>query len=52
MLPLDAKLKVGKASGEQIQKYLEHEMELVFSKDPFSLSGGWGTEGVWNGNYI
>lgn len=42
MLPLDARLKSGKATGQQLHKYLEHEMELVFSKDPFTLSGGWG----------
>lgn len=42
ILPLDAKLKSGGASGRQIRDYLEHEMELVFSKDPFALSGGWG----------
>lgn len=42
MLPLDAKLKSGKVTGAQIQRYLEQEMELVFSKDPFTLSGGWG----------
>jgi S-sulfosulfanyl-L-cysteine sulfohydrolase len=42
MLPFDARLKSGRASGRQIQNYLEHEMELVFSQDPFALSGGWG----------
>jgi len=42
MLPFDARLKSGKASGQQIRMYLEHEMELVFSRDPFGLSGGWG----------
>jgi 2',3'-cyclic-nucleotide 2'-phosphodiesterase (5'-nucleotidase family) len=42
MLPLDARMKSGKASGGQLHTYLEHEMELVFSKDPFQLSGGWG----------
>lgn len=42
MLPLDARLKSGKATGQQLHEYLEHEMELVFSKDPFTLSGGWG----------
>src|SRR5579864_4906014 len=43
MLPFDTRLKSGKASGRQIRNYLEHEMELVFSQDPFALSGGWGT---------
>jgi len=42
MLPLDARLKAGKASGKQLHQYLEHEMELVFSSNPFALSGGWG----------
>jgi S-sulfosulfanyl-L-cysteine sulfohydrolase len=42
MLPFDARLKSGKASGRQIRMYLEHEMELVFSRDPLGLSGGWG----------
>jgi sulfur-oxidizing protein SoxB len=36
------RLKSGKASGEQIRTYLEREMELVFSRDPLGLSGGWG----------
>jgi hypothetical protein len=42
MLPFDAKLKVGHVSGKQLEGYLENEMELVFARDPFSLSGGWG----------
>ena len=41
-LPLDARLKVGHATGAHIRRYLEQEMELVFAKDPFTLSGGWG----------
>jgi sulfur-oxidizing protein SoxB len=42
ILPLDAKLKVGKVSGKQLRDYLESEMNLVFAKEPFVLSGGWG----------
>jgi S-sulfosulfanyl-L-cysteine sulfohydrolase len=42
MLPFDAKLKVGHVSGKLLEGYLENEMELVFARDPFSLSGGWG----------
>ncbi len=42
MLPMDARMKVGKVTGAQMNAYLEHEMELVFSRDPFTLSGGWG----------
>jgi sulfur-oxidizing protein SoxB len=42
ILPLDSKLKAGKVFGKQLRPYLEHELELVYSKDPFTLSGGWG----------
>lgn len=42
VLPLDAKLKVGTITGKQLWDYLEAEMELVFSKHPHKLSGGWG----------
>jgi S-sulfosulfanyl-L-cysteine sulfohydrolase len=42
ILPLDAKLKSGRVSGKQLHAYLEDEMELVYSKDPMKLSGGWG----------
>lgn len=42
ILPLDANLKVGTVTGQQLWDYLEREMELVFSKDPSKLSGGWG----------
>ncbi len=42
ILPLDAKLKSGRVSGKQLHAYLENEMELVYSKDPMKLSGGWG----------
>lgn len=42
ILPLDANLKVGTVTGKQIWNYLEREMELVFSKNPLKLSGGWG----------
>lgn len=42
ILPLDANLKVGTVTGKQFRAYLENEMELVFAKDPFALSGGWG----------
>ncbi len=42
ILPLDSRLKVGKITGQQLRAYLESEMELVFAKDPFVLSGGWG----------
>lgn len=42
LLPLDARMKRGTASGKQIRTYLEDELELVFSRDPWKLSGGWG----------
>jgi 2',3'-cyclic-nucleotide 2'-phosphodiesterase (5'-nucleotidase family) len=42
LLPLDARLKVGWVSGAELKRYLEGELELVFSSDPWKLSGGWG----------
>jgi 5'-nucleotidase len=42
ILPFDARLKLGRASGKQLHAYLENEMELVYSKDPMKLSGGRG----------
>ena len=42
LLPLDARLKKGWATGQELKAYLERELELVFSKDPWKLSGGWG----------
>jgi 2',3'-cyclic-nucleotide 2'-phosphodiesterase (5'-nucleotidase family) len=42
MLPLDTRIKSGTITGRQLRDYLENELELVFSKDPWKLSGGWG----------
>ena len=42
MLPLDTRMKSGTITGQQLRNYLEDELELVFSKDPWKLSGGWG----------
>ena len=42
MLPLDTRMKSGTITGRQLRDYLEKELELVFSKDPWKLSGGWG----------
>ena len=42
IIPFDAKLKAGRVSGTRMRAYLENEMELVYSKDPLKLSGGWG----------
>jgi 2',3'-cyclic-nucleotide 2'-phosphodiesterase (5'-nucleotidase family) len=42
ILPLDARMKKGWVTGKELHAYLEHELELVFSPDPWKLSGGWG----------
>lgn len=42
LLPIDARVKKGRVSGAELRAYLEGELELVFSKDPWKLSGGWG----------
>ena len=42
LLPLDARMKKGWATGKELKAYLEDELELVFSRDPWKLSGGWG----------
>ena len=42
MLPLDTRMKSGTVTGKQLRDYLENELELVFSQDPWKLSGGWG----------
>ena len=42
LLPLDARMKVGWVTGKELRAYLEHELMLVFSSDPWRLSGGWG----------
>jgi 2',3'-cyclic-nucleotide 2'-phosphodiesterase (5'-nucleotidase family) len=42
LLPMDAKLKTGWITGKELKAYLEDELELVFSKDPWKLNGGWG----------
>ena len=42
ILPLDARMKKGWVTGAQLRAYLENELELVFSTDPWKLSGGWG----------
>lgn len=42
LLPLDTRMKKGWVTGRQLKDYLERELELVFSKDPWKLSGGWG----------
>ena len=42
ILPLDARMKKGWVTGKELRSYLESELELVFSPDPWKLSGGWG----------
>lgn len=42
LLPLDARIKTGWVTGKELRDYFENELELVFSKDPWKLSGGWG----------
>lgn len=41
-LPMDARMKTGWITGKELRAYLENELERVFSKDPWKLSGGWG----------
>jgi sulfur-oxidizing protein SoxB len=42
ILPLDARMKKGWVTGHELRAYLERELELVLSPDPWKLSGGWG----------
>lgn len=42
LLPLDTRMKKGWVTGKELRSYLEHELELVFSRDAWKLSGGWG----------
>ena len=42
VLPLDARMKKGWVTGKELHTYLENELNLVFSADPWQLSGGWG----------
>ena len=42
LLPLDARVKMGWVTGAELRAYLENELELVFSRNPQKLSGGWG----------
>lgn len=41
MLPVDEKVKIGKASGIQIKDWLEQELHNVFSENPMERFGGW-----------
>jgi S-sulfosulfanyl-L-cysteine sulfohydrolase len=42
LLPMDARMKAGWVTGRELKAYLEDELELVFSRNPWKLNGGWG----------
>lgn len=42
LVPFDARLKIGRITGARLLDFLEDQLELVFAKDPLTLSGGWG----------
>ena len=42
LLPMDARMKRGWITGGELRDYLEHELEMVYSKSPLKLNGGWG----------
>ena len=42
LLPMDARMKRGWITGKELRDYLEHELEMVYSKSPLKLNGGWG----------
>jgi len=42
LLPMDARMKRGWITGRELRDYLEHELEMVYSKNPLKLNGGWG----------
>jgi S-sulfosulfanyl-L-cysteine sulfohydrolase len=39
---METRMKVGSITGRELKAYLESELELVFSSDPWKLNGGWG----------
>ncbi|TNE27344.1 MAG: bifunctional metallophosphatase/5'-nucleotidase [Bacteroidetes bacterium] len=41
MLPVNEKVKTGKATGEQIASWLESELHHVFAQNPTERFGGW-----------
>lgn len=41
MLPVNEKVKIGKASGDQIRDWLEQELHNVFAQNPTERFGGW-----------
>jgi 2',3'-cyclic-nucleotide 2'-phosphodiesterase (5'-nucleotidase family) len=42
LIPLDMPLRAGWVTGRDLRHYLERELELVYTADPWKLSGGWG----------
>jgi S-sulfosulfanyl-L-cysteine sulfohydrolase len=42
LLPMDSRMKTGWVTGQELKAYLENELELVFSNNPWKLNGGWG----------
>jgi S-sulfosulfanyl-L-cysteine sulfohydrolase len=42
LLPMDARMKRGWITGKELRDYLEKELEMVYSKSPLTLNGGWG----------
>jgi sulfur-oxidizing protein SoxB len=41
MLPVDSMIRTGKVTGQQIQEWLEKELNNVFAKDASKRFGGW-----------
>jgi len=41
MLPVNEKVKIGKATGQQIKDWLEKELHNVFAENPQERFGGW-----------
>lgn len=42
LLPMEARMKKGWVTGRELRSYWEDELELVYSKNPMKLNGGWG----------
>lgn len=42
LFPMDAKVKVGVLTGQQLRQFWEQSLEEVFAADPFGQRGGWG----------
>jgi S-sulfosulfanyl-L-cysteine sulfohydrolase len=42
LLPMDARMKRGWVTGQELKDYLERELEMVYADNPMQLNGGWG----------